>query len=170
MKSQKSILKLRLINAVIFILLLCIQYNGVFNIKIAQANPLLFLALFVPICMFCSELTAAVSGVILGVFVDTVTSTPPGFNAILLPIAGLAVALIVRHLFNNNIFSAVALCAICSTIYYLLRWLLVFAFNSSLAENTTYLLQIAFPSVLYTVVFIVPFYYLEKALYKKFYK
>ena len=170
MKSQKSIFKLRLINTFIFILLLCIQYNGVFNIKIAQASPLLFLALLVALCMFCSELTAAVSGVILGIFVDTVTSTLPGFNAILLPLLGLAIALIVRYLFNNNIFSAIALCAVCSTLYYLLRWIFGFAFSSSLAENLTYLLQTALPSVLYTTIFIIPFYYLEKALYKKFYK
>ena len=170
MTSQKSILKLRLINTGIFALLLCIQYSGIFNIKIMNANPLISLALLVAICMFCSELTAALSGVILGVFMDTVTATPPAFNAIVLLVIGLAVALIVRHLFNNNIFSAIALCAMCSTAYYILRWLLEFAFLSSLSENLIYLLQTALPSIIYTSIFIVPFYFLEKKLYKKFYK
>ncbi|MBR3969203.1 MAG: rod shape-determining protein MreD [Clostridia bacterium] len=170
MTSRKNIFKLRLINALVFIVLFYIQYNGIFSIKIAQANPLLCIAFLVTMCMFCSELTSTITGLVLGIFIDTVTATPPGFNALLLMVLGLAVSLIVKHLFNNNIFSAIALCTMCATIYYLLRWLLHFAFVSSVAENLTYLLQIALPSVLYTVVFAVPFYYFQKALHKKFYK
>ena len=170
MTSRKNTVKLRLINSLIFLLLLFIQYNGIFSLKIANANPMLSLSLFVMVCMFCSELTATISGLILGVFIDTITATPPGYNSILFLVLGLAVSLIVRHLFNNNVFSAMALCAMCSTIYYSLRWLIQFAVSSSLAENLTYLLQIALPSVLYTTIFSIPFYYLEKTLYKKFYK
>lgn len=170
MTSRKNIFKLRLINALVFIVLFYIQYNGIFSIKIAQANPLLCIAFLVIMCMFCSELTSTITGLVLGIFIDTVTATPPGFNALLLMVLGLAVSLIVKHLFNNNIFSAIALCTMCATIYYLLRWLLHFAFVSSVAENLTYLLQIALPSVLYTAIFAVPFYYFQKALHKKFYK
>lgn len=170
MTNRKNIFVLRLINALIFIVLLYVQYNGVFTIKIAQINPMLSLALLVMICIFSSEITSAISGLLVGIFVDTVASTPQGFNAITFMILGLAASLIIKHLFNNNIFSAVALCAICAAVYYLLRWMISIAFWASFTESLTYLMQIAFPSVLYTSVFAIPFYYLEKKLYNKFYK
>lgn len=170
MISRKSTFKLRLINIALFAVLIFIQYNNVFSIKIANANPLLPIALLVTMSMFCSELTAAISGLIVGIFMDTVAATPEGFNSITLMLLTLAASLIVRHLFNNNIFSAAALCAICSVAYFLLRWIICYAFSMSISENLTYLMQTIFPSVLYTVLFAVPFYYLEKFLYKKFYK
>lgn len=170
MKNRKNIYKLRLINALLFAVLIFIQYNSVFSIKIAQASPMLPLALLITVCMFCSEITAAISGLIVGIFMDTASATPQGFNALTLLVLGLVAALIIRHLFNNNIFSSVALCALCSVVYYLLRWIFCLAFSASLTENLTYLMQMAFPSVIYTAIFSIPFYYLERALYNKFYK
>lgn len=169
MKSQKNILKLRLINVFLFIILFAIQYNGIFNLKIFTASPVLPLALLVAICMFCSELTGAITGLVLGIFTDAVASTPQGFNAIVFCVLGLSLVLIIKHLFNNNILSAFVLCALAALCYFTLRWIFCLAFPLSFTENLTYLMRTAFPSCLYTAVFIIPFYYLEKKLYKRFY-
>lgn len=170
MKSRKNIYKLRIINTMFFAVLIFLQYNSVFSFKIAQANPMLPLALLVTVCMFCSEVTAAISGLVVGIFMDTVASTPQGFNAVSLMFLGLTSALVIRYLFNNNVLSSVALCSLCTVVYYLLRWIFCLAFSASLTENLTYLMQTAFPSVIYTAIFTVPFYYLERALYNKFYR
>ena len=170
MKSRKNIFILRLINILLFFVLIFIQYNSVFSIKIMHANPMLPLALLIAVCMFCSELTAAISGLIVGIFIDSVAATSQGFNAITLMVLGLAAALIIRHLFNNNVFSSVALCALCTAVYFLLRFIFTFAFSASLTESLTYLMRTAFPSVLYTAALTIPFYYLERALYNKFFK
>lgn len=170
MTSRKNIFILRLVNTLVFVVLIYIQYSSNFTLKIAAANPILPIALLVPICMFCSELTAATSGLLVGIFMDTVSATPPAFNAITLMMLGLTTALIIRHLFNNNILSSIALCALCTTAYFIMRWVFCFAFSATFSENLTYLMQTAFPSVIYTSVFDIPFYYLEKFLYNKFYK
>ncbi len=169
MRSTKNIFLLRFINTIFFAILIFIQYNGVFSLKINNANPFLPLALLVAISMFCSELSACVAGLIAGFFIDSVASVPSGFNAIILFLLGLAVSLIVRHLFNNNIWSAIALCIMTCTVYFIVRWVFSIAFSLSFAENLTYLIRYAFPSILYTAVFIIPFYFLEKKLYKKLY-
>ncbi len=169
MRSTKNIFLLRFINALIFIVLLFIQYNGVFSLKIANANPMLPLSLLVALCMFCSEISAFIAGLVVGTLIDSAASTPDGFNAIVFSILGLAAALVVRYLFNNNIFSALALCFICTTVYFIARWLCTFAFSVTFAENLTYLMRTVFPSVIYTAVFSVPFYLFEKKLYKKLY-
>ncbi len=169
MRSTKNIFFLRFINTLLFIIFVFIQYNGVFTLKIANANPMLPLSLLVAVSMFCSELSACVSGLIVGFFIDSVAATPTGFNAIVFFLLGFAVALTVRHLFNNNIWSAISLCLICTMLYFILRWLFSISFSLSFEENLTYLMRMVFPSIIYTAVFIIPLYYTEKLLYKKLY-
>lgn len=169
MVERKKILLLRLINALIFTVAVLLQYNDYFKINIRTANPMLPIALLVACCMFSSELTAALTGLTVGIFIDSVSSTPTGFNSMLLMVAALAVSLTAKHLFNNNIFAAFTLCFICSVFYYFMRWIFCFAFSLSFAENLTYLMSYALPSALYTAFFIIPLYYLERFLYNKFY-
>lgn len=166
MISRKKVFLLRFINTVIFLFLISLQYNSSFSLKISNANPMLPLALLVAVAMFASEMTASISGLIVGIFIDSNASTPQGFHAVLFLLLGLFVSLTVRHLFNNNVFSSLALCAICGLLYFVTRWLFCYV-SSSLTENLIYLMQIAFPSVVYTTAFIIPFYYLEKFLYNK---
>lgn len=170
MKSQKNLFILRLINTMLFIVLILIQYSSNFSLKIRNANPMLPLALLVVICMFCSEIRGAVTGLIVGVFVDAYSSTPSGLNAIVFMVLGLSAVLIIKHLFNNNVFSAIALCFMFTLIYFIFRWIFTFALYTSFTENLTYLLNTTFPSALYTAVFAVPFYFLEKLLFQKLYK
>lgn len=165
--KRKHLIK-RAINALLFAIIVFCQYNTAFSIKIIHANPMLPLALLVCCCMFSSEITATLTGLVVGIFIDGLAATPIGFNSILLFIMGLAVSLAAKHLFNNNLLSAITLCAICSTIYFLIRWIFCFAFNASLTENLTYIMQSVFSSVLYTAVISIPFYLLEKLLNKKF--
>ncbi len=170
MTDRKNIFTLRIINAALFAFLIFLQYNGVFSIKIFTANPMLPLALLTAMCMFCSELTGAISGLLVGIFVDTATSTPQGFNSILFLLLGLACVLIVKFLFNNNIFSAISLCFLCVFTYLILRWIFCIAFFASFTENLTYVIRTIFPSCVYTAIFAIPFYYLERYLYQRFYK
>ncbi len=170
MENKRNIFTLRLINLLLFITLFLVQYNGVLNIRIFSATPMLPLALLVAICMFCSELRGALTGLVAGVFIDTVASTPQGFNAIIFCVLGLISVLITRHLFNNNILSAISLCALCSLFYFIVRWIFCMAFSLSFTENLTYIMGTVFSSCIYTCIFIIPFYYLEKFLYKKFFQ
>lgn len=169
MTDRKKVLILRVINALLFIVFIFVQYNGVFNIKILSANPMLPLALLVACCMFASEFTSAFAGLIVGIFIDGISSTPPGFNSMLFIVIAVAVSLIAKHLFNNNVFAAFALCLLCCIFYFFTRWLFCLAFSLSLTENLTYLMSFALPSAVYTAVLIIPLYYMEKFLYNKFY-
>ncbi len=167
MTDRKKTLLLGVINAAMFVVLILFHYNGVYTIKLGQANPLVVLSLLVAISMFSSELTSALTGFAVGIFMDSVASTPQGFHAILFFIIGLGVSLTVRHLFNNNIMSSIALCVISGTIYYISRWIIDLAFSLLFTESLSYFIRFALPSVLYTTVFIVPLYYLERYLFNK---
>lgn len=167
MEKQKKFLGLHIVNALLFIILFLIQYNASFSINISSASPILPLTLLVVVCMVYSELRGAITGLMVGIFIDSVSSTPQGFNAIAFCILGLISVLTVKHLFNNNILSAISLCAICSFIYFVIRWIFTYAFYVSFTENMEYLITTAVPSCIYTAVLVIPFYYLEKYIYKK---
>ena len=170
MKSHKKVSIVHLLNVLLLILLCLIQYNSVFSIKIHTASPMLPLALLIAISMFCSELRGALTGLVVGIFVDAVATTPQGFNAITFAFVGLASVLITKHLFNNNILSAIALCALGALFYFVARWIFSTIFSLSFIENLNYFMWVILPSTVYTSILIIPFYYLEKLLYKNYYK
>ena len=165
MSDRKIKLPYIAVNFLLFVLALLIQYNDSFTMKIHSANPMLPLVVLVSFSMFASEMSSCFTGLIVGIFADSVSGMPVGFNTILFFIIGLAVSLMVRYLFNNNYRSAVMLCLICAGVYFLARWLIGFAFGG-LQTSLGYLMRFAVPSIVYTCVFAIPLYYLQKFLLK----
>ena len=110
--------------------------------------------------MFTTPGTAAVSGLALGICMDGCAGGTVCFNAIAIMLAATFVSVAANNLFNRNIKSAILLSVIISLFYYILRWLIFYAFSSGSHDNLTYLLSYAFPSVLYTNAFIFPFYFI----------
>jgi len=153
-------------NAVMLTVLILFHYSGA-SIAISTANPMAALALLVAIIMYSGEIAGVLTGLAVGIVLDSVTSTPPGFNSITLAIISLAAALISHYLFNRNIKSALTLCLICSFAYFFARWLAGFAFVGNTEDSFVYLIRYAAPSAVYTTVFMIPFFYIEKRIYRE---
>ena len=166
MKSLKKPFIIGLINAILFFILVIFHYSGA-SLKIGSANPFSALALLVAVIMFSGELTGVVSGTLLGIVLDGVSSTPIGFNTITLSLISFLAVLISHYLFNRNLKSALALCLICAALYFAARWLVLFTFAGDIKGSFTYLLSFAATSAIYTTLFIIPFFYLEKKLFSK---
>lgn len=169
MTDRKKHFLFSIVNIVLFFICILIYSSPVISLKIGKVNPMLPLALLVAFSMFSSELSAALAGLTIGIFIDSVSSTPAGFNSILLFIIALAISLTARYLFNNNVLANIALCLLSTALYYLARWTFCFAVSLSFTESLIYLMRYALPSVIYTAVFTVPFYYFEKFLRNKLY-
>ena len=165
MVSSKPKISYIAVNFILFILALLLQYNDSFTIKITTANPMLPLAVLVCFSMFASETASALTGLVVGIFADSAAGTPVGFNTILFFVIALAVSLTVRYLFNNNYRSAIALNLLGTLLYFTARWLLSFAF-AGVETSLGYIMRFAIPSVVYTLFFAVPLYYLQKFLAK----
>ncbi len=165
MTDRKKVFLIFLINTLLFSVLILFHYAGN-GIKIMNANPMSALALLVCIIMFSGELSGVITGIAVGVILDSVTSTPIGFNTITLAIISFIAVLISHFLFNRNIKSALVLCLICSALYFSARWIAGFAFAGDVRGSFGYLLRYALSSTVYTTVFAVPFFYIEKKLFK----
>lgn len=166
MKENKLGIKPIIINALIVALAFIIQYNGVFSIKIGLANPMLILCVSLAFAMFSGELESVIFALITGMITDGAASTPICFNTLTFMLISLAVSLTVHYLFNNNIRSAIAIGIIGSAIYYLIRFAVCIP-KQSLENSVGYLLRYALPSVIYTAAFIIPMFFIEKALFQK---
>lgn len=155
------------VNLLVFSVLFIGHYCFGDLFAIGASKPIAFLAMFTAFSMFHDELPCALTGLAVGICMDGVTGETVCFNSIILILIGVTTSLISKHLFNRNIRSAFVLSLLGNLVYFGTRWLIFYAFDSTVISAFTYLLDYAIPSAVYTAVFIIPFFYLERTFYKK---
>lgn len=166
MQTKKRHPWINITSFLLFFFTFIIHYTDIIDISIKNAEPLIILSLLTAFSMFNSVGTSAAVGLIMGIFMDSCASGTVCFNAAVLMVSAALVSVCAERLFNRNIRASLILCLLTSLFYFGLRWLLFYAFGVGAQDNLTYLLSYAFPSILYTAVFIFPFYFLYKYFYK----
>lgn len=167
MQTKKRHPWIALINVLLFFTVFIIHYTDIIDISIKNANPLIILPLITAFSMFSQPGAAAAAGLASGVLMDSSASGAICFNAIVIMLSAVCVSVCSNNLFNRNIRSAVMLSVLISLIYFLLRWVIFYAFKNGAHDNLTYILSYAFPSILYTNLFIFPFYFLYRYFDKR---
>lgn len=167
METKKRHPGLAIISFLLFFFAFIIHYNDTIDISIKNAVPIIILPLLTAFAMFSSPAVSATVGLIIGICMDGAASGALCFNAAVLMLAAVLVSVSANNLFNRNIRSALLLSVIVSLFYFVLRWVFFYAFTLSARDNLTYLLSYAFPSVIYTNIFIFPFYFLYKRFYNE---
>jgi rod shape-determining protein MreD len=155
-----------LLNIFIFLLVLLFYYTGILPLSIKGITPLLILPLLTAFAIYHSPITSALIGLACGIFMDACAIGAYCFNAIVLLLIATFVAVTSNNLFNKNIQSAAVLSLITSAFYFIMRWICFHISNVTLSDNLMYLLKYAFPSAVYSAVFIIPLYYLYKYFHK----
>lgn len=166
MQTEKRHPWINLTSFLLFFLTFILHYTDIIDISIKNAAPLIILPLLAAFSMFNKPVPSAAAGLLIGICMDSVASGAICFNAALLMLSAVLISVSAESLFNRNIRSAILLCVLLSLVYFLLRWVCFYAFSSGADGNLTYLLSYAFPSMLYTDVFIIPFYFLYKYFYR----
>ena len=154
------------LNILIFFFSILFFYTDSLSISVRGVSPLLILPIMTAFSLFHSPVICAMAGLICGVFMDACMVGSFCFNAIALLCIGVLVSVTSNNLFNKNIQSATVLSLITSGSYFILLWIFFHTDNVSLPDNLGYLLKYAFPSAIFTAVFIFPFYYLYKHFHK----
>ena len=166
MQSKKRHPWIAVVNFMLFFLAFIFHYTDIIDISIKNAEPLIIISLLTAFSMFSGTGASAAVGLLTGIFMDSSASGAVCFNAAVLMLSAAMVSVFAERLFNRNIRSAILLCVLTSLFYFLLRWAVFYAFRSGAQDNLTYLLSYAFPSVLYTDIFVFPFYFLYKYFHK----
>lgn len=156
-----------LVLLVCFLLLFLLQSTDLLTIRPLYASAFLLFPFTVTFCMFCDEITAAVTGLLVGIFLDSLSTAAGGFHTLFFLLMGLAVSFILHFLFNNNLRSALLLSLSLGILYYLLRCILFDVSHGFFEDAAHYIFRSALPSLIYTNLFTIPFYYFHRALAKK---
>ncbi len=154
------------LNILIFFFSILFFYTDSLNLSIKGATMLLVIPILTAFSVFHSPIRSAIVGLICGIFMDACMVGSFCFNATVLLCIGALVSVISNNLFNKNVQSATVLSLITSSLYFILKWLFFHTSNVNLSDNLMYLFKYAFPSAIFTAIFIFPFYYLYKHFQK----
>lgn len=155
-----------ILQLLMFILLFLLHFSGVLAINSLHATPLIVLPFMIAFCMFSQELPAALTGMTVGIFMDAFSSVDSYFHTVLFFIIGCTVSVLVHYLLNNNFRTSIVLSLVATLLYFTLRCLFFYS-SGGMVNSTGYLMRYALPSVIYTNLFIVPFYFLQSYINKR---
>lgn len=166
METKKRHPVIAVLSFLIFFAVFILHYSANIDISIKNASPLTMLPLLCAFSMFVQPPAAAFAGLVLGTAMDGVSMGAYCFNAIVLMLSAVMVSALTANLINKNIRSAILMSVLVSLFYFVMRWLVFYAFAEGAKGNLTYLLSFAFPSAVYTALFIFPFYFICRYLNK----
>lgn len=163
MDKRKKRFVITYVNIVMVFLLFILRASGLLTLQIGSISPILLLPLVVSVSMFFGEWYGASVGFLSGLLMDSLSLGSSLFNTFCIMLIGLLCGIAANFYLNKNIKSALALSSAASFGYYLAKFLFLYVFKSGAAEGQLFA-EFLLPSVIYTAIFIIPFYFLEKKL------
>ena len=166
MKSIKHTSTFFIWVSVIAFFLFLLESTGIVSFSMGRANPIILIPLLVAVSMAAREWIGLIFGAVFGILLDTVGYEKFCFNMIMLVIIGCLCGLLCSFYVNDNIYAAVVLFFFANLFYFTVRWFFFFVCAGK-GEALTYFTKYCFPSIIYSTVLIVPFYFLIKYISKK---
>ena len=163
MKKNRGKYLAVLINSVLIIFLFILRYSGLATLAIGNAVPITLLPIVVAIALFYGEWFGATAGLFAGALMDSSMSGSSCFNTLTVMLLGLVCGILSSYYMNKNIRSAASLSLGSAFVYLFLRQTFFYSFKG-ITVGADYYSTYFIPTVFYTAVFIIPFYFLEKKL------
>ncbi|WMJ21863.1 rod shape-determining protein MreD [Paludicola sp. MB14-C6] len=135
--------------------------------QIFETKPVFILALAVAVSMFEEVMPSAVFCMITGLLWDVSSDKLLGFNAIILLICGVFISLICIYYLHTKIANALMFCSAVALLQGLIDYLFYYAAWNHSNSYMVLVLDIL-PTALYTVISMVPIYFLTKWISYKF--
>ena len=151
------------VNISIIFLLVVFRYSGIASFRLGEAVPMVLLPVIIAISMFFGDNASILSALLAGVLLDSMSADSSWFNTIFFVLAAAVCNFLCNRFLNRNLKAALTLTAIVSLIYFFLKYLIFFTF-AGVTVNYDYFVLYLLPSVVYTALFIIPFYFLERKL------
>ena len=163
MTNRKKLALQNVINFGLIFVLFLLRYTGIFVLDIGKATPIIVIPLIVAIAIYYGEFSGFLAGLFAGLLMDTQVIGSSCYNIFALMLLGLISGLCSTYMLNKNLKSAICLSFGATFLYFLFRYLILFVFKGD-SLGFGYFSAYLIPSVVYTTIFIIPFYYLEKFL------
>ena len=151
------------VNILLIFTIFLLRYSAGVTLKIGGAVPMLLIPVIISVSIFFGENAAILYGLFAGFLTDAVTSDSYCFCTVFMVITAVVCNLLMNRFLNRNLKAAVCLSVCVSFGYFFLRFLVSFVFMG-VSVNYDYFIFYLIPSVVYTSVWIIPLYFLEKKL------
>ena len=152
-----------LVNALLIFILFILRYSCGLTFGIGNAIPVILIPLVLSCAIFYGENVAMLAGFFTGALMDGSTSNGSWFNTLFLTLGCLICAFLSARVLNRNIKAAICLSVGLSFGYFFIKYLIFFVF-AGVAVNYDYFVLDLIPSALYTSLWLIPFYFLQKKL------
>ena len=152
-----------LINSLLLFALFLLFFSRDGFLRIGNAVPLIILPLVLSISFFYGDNPSIIAGLLAGIFLDSSSAYTSCFNTLFFVIVASVTNLLAFRFLNRNLRAAICLSVSVSFGYYALKYLIYFAFGG-VTITTDYFLSYLIPSAVYTAVWMIPFYFLQKKL------
>lgn len=163
MKKNRGRYLAFLVNFILIIFLFVIRYSGLITLAIGHAVPITLIPLVVAVSLFFGEWYGAAAGLFAGALMDSSMSGSSCFNTLTVMLLGLLCGVLSSYYMNKNIRSAACLSLGSAFLYLFARQTFFYSFKG-ITVGAEYYSTYFIPTVIYTAVFIIPFYFLEKKL------
>lgn len=151
------------IYAGIMIFSFILQSSGISLPEICGARPLLIIPLCVCVAMHEREIPASIFGAAGGILMDTASGTE-GFNALILTVLCAVCSILISHLMQNNIVTALVLCSGTVAVYELFYIIVNYGFGGA-GNVLTQVFTFYLPVFVYTLLFVPVFYYIIRHVF-----
>lgn len=163
MNNKKRRFVCAFVNIILIFLVFILRYSGLCTFKIGEAVPNLLIPLALSISVFYSNTAFLSAGLFIGILMDSAVTEARFFNSVYFVVGCSLCSVLATRLLNRNLKAAMCLSLLMSFCYFFLRYLIFFAFKG-VAVNYEYFVVYLIPSVVYTAVWFIPFYFLQKKL------
>lgn len=163
MNDKKRRFVCAFVNIILIFVIFILRYSGLCTLKIGEAVPNLLMPLALSIAVFYSNTAYLSAGLFIGILMDSAATEASFFNTVYFVVGCSVCSVLATRLLNRNLKAAICLSLGMSFCYFFLRYLVFFAFKG-IAVNYEYFVVYLIPSVVYTAVWFIPFYFLQKKL------
>lgn len=151
------------INTIIIFAVFLLRFCGIATLQIGDAVPLLLIPIVISVSIFFGENAALMSALFAGLLMDCAAADTSCFNTVFFVLGATACGVMANRFLNRNLKAAICLSLGLSFIYFILKYIIFFVF-SGIAVNYDYFILYLIPSAVYTALWIIPFYFLQKKL------
>lgn len=152
-----------LLNGLLIFILFVLRYSCGVTLGIGSAVPIILIPLVLSCAIFYSENAAMVAGFFAGVLMDSSASNSSWFNTLFLTLGCLICSVLASRVLNRNFKAAMCLSVGFSFGYFFVKYLIFFVFKG-VAVNYDYFILDLIPSAVYTSIWLIPFYFMQKKL------
>ncbi len=151
------------VNAIIIFAVFLLRFSDIATLQIGYAIPILLIPIVISVSIFFGENATLLSALLAGLLMDCAAADTSCFNTVFFVLGSTACGVMANRFLNRNLKAAVCLSLGLSFAYFVLKYLIFFVFGG-IAVNYDYFVLNLIPSAVYTALWIIPFYFLQKKL------